>query len=234
MKNTALLKNRYPYLFKMNSLALALGSALVLTPLVSGAEKATHVILISCDGLRPDAVEFLGNQGAPNLHRLIDEGAHTHNARTDTDFTVTLPNHTAMITGRGVAGESGHNWIENGTPKLGMHLHKNKKAYLESMFDVAHDHGLRTALFASKVKFRLFDISYSEIWANPDTVDTDNGKDKIDSFVFIEETDALITQFLEAVEEDPFQLSMLHLRDTDTAGHAGGWDIREGSPYLLA
>ena len=53
--------------------------------------RPEHVILISCDGLRPDAVEFLGEKGAPYLHRLIKEGSYTHNARTDANYTVTLP-----------------------------------------------------------------------------------------------------------------------------------------------
>ena len=40
-------------------------------------EKAKHVIIISCDGLRPDAVEFLGPKWAPNFHRLINRGSYS-------------------------------------------------------------------------------------------------------------------------------------------------------------
>ena len=46
--------------------------------------KSEHVIVISCDGMRPDAIAQLGEKGLPNLHRLIKEGAYTGNARTDT------------------------------------------------------------------------------------------------------------------------------------------------------
>ena len=89
-------------------------------------QKAEYVIMISCDGLRPDAVEFLGPKWAPNFYRLINEGAHTHNARTDFDYTITLPNHTCMLTGRGVIGETGHAWTENNNPKIGQMIHRNK------------------------------------------------------------------------------------------------------------
>ena len=105
-------------------------------------QKAEYVIMISCEGRRPDAVEVLGPKWAPNFYRLINEGAHTHNARTDFDYTITLPNHTCMLTGRGVVGEKGHAWTENNTPKIGQMLHRNKKAYVASAFDVAHDNGL--------------------------------------------------------------------------------------------
>ena len=39
-------------------------------------------------------------EGTSQLVRFIKEGSYTHNARTDADFTITLPNHTSMITGR--------------------------------------------------------------------------------------------------------------------------------------
>jgi hypothetical protein len=41
-------------------------------------------------------------------------------------------------------------------------------------------------------------------------------------------------RYLEAMRAKPFQLSMLHLRDTDSAGHASGWDLTDGSPYMMA
>ena len=65
-------------------------------------------------------------------------------------------------------------------------------------------------------------------------VGEDNGKDKIDTFVFDEDIEVLMGRYLEAMGEKPFQLSMLHLRDTDTAGHASGWDLSDGSPYMKA
>ena len=196
--------------------------------------EATHAILISCDGLRPDAVEILGEEKLPNLFRLMKEGASTKNARTDKTHTVTLPNHTSMVTGRPVEGEAGHKWTSNGTPKLGQMLHRNKGSYLRSMFGVAHDHGLRTALFSSKTKFLLYDRSYDAKNGKEDEIGEDDGRDKLDEFVFEEDIEILMGRFLDAMKKDPFHLSMLHLRDTDTAGHKSGWDLTEGSPYMKA
>lgn len=195
---------------------------------------ASHVIIISCDGMRPDAIAALGPEKAPNLHRLITEGASTSNARTDADMTVTLPNHATMITGRGVKGDTGHNWTGNDIPRIGQMLHRNKKAYLHSMFCVAHDHGLRTALFASKDKFILYDHSYNERNGADDAEGEDDGKDKIDVYKFDVETRTLVNEFIATNAEKPFQLAMLHLRDPDTVGHAEGWDLTEGSAYLKA
>src|SRR5258708_1578767 len=61
----------------------------------SAAGVAQYVIQISVDGLGSSYLQSLIDQGqAPNFKRLQDEGAWTHNARTDFDFTITLPNHT--------------------------------------------------------------------------------------------------------------------------------------------
>lgn len=196
--------------------------------------RADHVIFISADGMRPDAVDVLGEAGAPNFYRLRREGSHTSNARTDVTYTITLPNHTCMITGRGVVGPKGHEWISNTDPKLGQNLHRNHKSYVRSFFDVAHDHGLSTALYASKSKFSLYDLSYDANNGEPDTTEADNGRDKIDLYVVNEDTAPLVDLLVASFSEKPADVTMLHLRNCDSAGHALTWDLTPDSPYLAA
>ena len=62
---------------------------------VRRAADITRVVVISVDGLNPDAITQLGATGTPTFHRLMSEGAWTFNARTEVEQTVTLPNHTA-------------------------------------------------------------------------------------------------------------------------------------------
>ena len=124
------------------------------------------VIGVSVDGLRPKEIQELGEEKLPNLYRFRKEGAWTDNARTDVTHTVTLPNHTSMITGRGVqdsdGGWQGHrqtiNYYSTGT------LHQNIGGiHMASIYDVVHDNGLRTGLFANKSKFNLFKASYENV-----------------------------------------------------------------------
>lgn len=208
---------------------------LLFTMFCASAElRAGHVIFISADGMRPDAVDVLGPEGAPNFHRLRKDGAYTSNARTDVTYTITLPNHTSMITCRGVVGPEGHGWISNTDPKLGETLHRNRKGYAASFFDVAHDNGLRTALYASKSKFSLYDISFDERTGAADETGADNGKDKVDVFVGNEDTEQLVGQLISSFSQNPADVTMLHLRDCDSAGHAETWNLTAGSPYLKA
>src|SRR3989338_7475933 len=130
---------------------------------ITGAEPLPtsnkHVILISIDGLRPDALSALGPRQTPNFHRLILGGASTMNARTDPDFTTTLPNHFSIITGRPVRGAAGHQYETN--EAASKNIHDIKGEFVKSVFDVAHEAGFSTAMLASKNKFAVFAVAYA-------------------------------------------------------------------------
>src|SRR5918998_4993950 len=65
--------------------------------------RVDSVLAISIDGLNPAALRRLGRTGTPHIHELMRTGASTLNARTEHELTLTLPNHTGMVTGRRVA-----------------------------------------------------------------------------------------------------------------------------------
>ncbi len=199
------------------------------------AETNPTVVHISVDGLRGDAVSILGSNNLPNLHKLIFEGSSTLNARADFDYTITLPNHSSQLTSRGVLGPNGHNWTSNVDPSPTQTLHNNPgfiDGYCASVFDQAHNYGLRTGLYASKSKFSIFEQSYNSVGGEPDTTGADNGRDKIDVYLFDSSIEGLTSQLIADMEINRFDYAFIHLRDPDSQGHSSGWDINDASPYL--
>ncbi len=204
-----------------------------------GAQAAPqYVIVISVDGLGGTYLNKLFNGTAtggpyaiPNFTRLKNEGAATLAAHIDNNNWETLPNHTSIITGRPRDGASGHGWTLNTDPTTTIHL--NKGSYVASVFDVAHDNGLRTGMYANKSKFSLFDTfgaytgggSYNAVNGAIDVTGADNGRDKIDN-TYINTTlggvvvDTFIAQQKSA---NPNRYAFLHINETDYYGHNGGW-----------
>ena len=88
---------------------------------------------------------------------------------------------------------------------------------------MAHDNGSRTGAYVSKSKFSIYDQSYDEFSGAEDITGPDNGKDKIDTFRFDEDSEVLVDDFISVMRTEPFHLSFLHLRDPDAHGHGTGW-----------
>jgi len=214
-------------------------TAALAVSLALSAPPATidHVLVISVDGLRSDCLEAPAIGLLPNFARLLN-GPHTLDARTDAQVTVTLPNHVSMITGRPVHGPYGHNSTLNGDPadiRHGGTLHLNKGAYVPSMFDVAHDHGVSTACFVSKSKFWLFQQSYGWSSGAPDTTGADNGPAKIDAFHFIEQNGALGAAAAAHLRSAGKRtLDFVHFSAPDAAGHGYDWIVKPDSKYFAA
>jgi predicted AlkP superfamily pyrophosphatase or phosphodiesterase len=202
--------------------------------LLSFSHAAEHVIHISVDGLNAAMMQELIDSGkAPNLKRFQDEGVWTLNARADYTQTSTLPNHTCMFTGRPVRQPEDmpdtvhHGFTENKFTSRTDTLHKvgNAKAgYIVSVFDVVHNAGMSTALYASKDKFEMFDVSYNE----QNGAEHKNGRDKIDVFLAADDAPpqfsrTLNDRFLADMAQKHFNYVFVHYRDCDSTGHALSW-----------
>lgn len=183
---------------------------------------ARHVVAISIDGLRADVVTRLGPGRLPNLHRLLREGAGTLEARNLVEATITLPNHTSMLTGRPIRLDLGGHGIAVNDDRGGT-VHDAAGGYVPSVFDVVHDAGLETALYATKPKFDLLDRTWDERHGAEDGTGADDGRDKITTYRLMSPSGAAAAVAGELASADPAAFTFLHLRNPDSAGHEKGW-----------
>ncbi len=112
---------------------------LVCPAVAAGADPAgqRRVLLISCDGLRPDAIDLAE---APVMQGLISTGSYQSTCLNEMP-PVTLPNHTSMVTGQSVLR---HGVFANTTlpGRVGS----------TTIFDVASAAGLGVGFFVGKGK----------------------------------------------------------------------------------
>lgn len=160
----------------------------------SANAPADRVVIISMDGMRPDAI---GRVGTPNLDALIATGARAEVAETIRRSS-TLPSHASMLSG---VTEEVHRMNFNGyRPGRG-------RIQFPSIFRVARAAGVPTRMFTGKQKLahiiRSEDVDHFVVGgvrcsrvnrvALPNLVDFDRG------------------------------LAFVHFPDTDGAGHTHGW-----------
>lgn len=164
-----------------------------------------HVVVISIDGLRPDAIAKFG---ARTLLGLMREGTFTLNAQTILP-SKTLPSHTSMITGVDV-DKHGIDW---NTDQTDAHGHVD----VPTMFGVARDQGYTTAAFFSKTKFHHLEV--------PNTLDyvrSPQGSNFLTDRWTASHTVAQVEKYLESDAEAP-NLLFVHIGEPDYAGHLYGW-----------
>ena len=175
----------------------------------SRALDGKHVIAISIDGLNPRALNRLGRARAPYLHRLIDQGAGTLNARTQLEMTVTLPNHTSMVTGRRIKASRGGHGVTWNDDTVTRTVQQAAGHPVSSVFEVVHAAGGTTAVYATKSKFWLFERSWPAA---------------VDKNVIRAEDNAGVTRALrrDLARRAP-SFAFLHLGKPDQMGHEHGW-----------
>lgn len=157
------------------------------------AFRARRVVILSIDGLRPDAITLAPMQ---HLLGLMQNGAYSLSAQT-TYPSVTLSAHASMLTGM-CPSKHGVNWND--------YLPENGYAQGTDIFDVAHAAGLRTYMYVTKKKLGQLTEPSS-----------------LDNFVFVNDRDTvLMGRLLDEFPQD-FGLLFIHFAISDGMGHSYGW-----------
>ncbi len=183
------------------------------SPIPLRAERTTgevsRVVVISVDGLNPRAITLLGKANAPTFHRLVAEGATTFNARSEVELTLTLPNHTGMVTSRRVDGaRGGHGVTWNDERPRPRTVQTAAGHQVGSVFSSLKAAGLGSAMFAAKPKFTLFNRSWPE--------DIDHTLIEADNADLVEAARLDLASTWRA-------LTFLHISLPDVVGHEHGW-----------
>jgi predicted AlkP superfamily pyrophosphatase or phosphodiesterase len=157
-----------------------------------------HVVIISIDGLRPDAIERFG---ANTLLRLAREGASAE-ARTIYP-SKTLPSHTSMLTGL-LPEEHGITWNSDRTDEHG-------EVSVVTVFEEAKRHGYTTAAFFSKSKFH-----HLQKKGTLDYTQAPDGSEKFMATRTVED----VVRYLKYRRPN---VLFVHIGEPDFAGHSLGW-----------
>jgi hypothetical protein len=162
------------------------------------APRFERVLIVSFDGLRPDAIV---EAKMSNVLSLMQTGAYTFGAQTIMP-SVTLPAHSSMLVGTCPAKHIVR-WNE--------YVPENGFAIGTDIFDLAHAAGLRTVMVVGKEKLRQVTEPAST-----------------DYFAFVDDTDKIIDPFtieqlaIQQILKD-FNLMFVHFPNGDLKGHDHGW-----------
>jgi hypothetical protein len=139
-----------------------------------------------------------------------------------------------MATGRPTEGDDGHHFTQN--RYVDTIVHEERGFYVASIFDVAHDRDVATALVSGKTKLGIISHAYDAEHGAADEIGEDDGRAKID-FVRVEtaEDGDTLAAGIEAAATLPLPaLVFLHFSEPDRVGHGDGFDPAEGTPYAEA
>jgi predicted AlkP superfamily pyrophosphatase or phosphodiesterase len=161
-------------------------------------QRKECVVIVSFDGGKPASIQ---KAQMPVLSKIVSEGAYTWKAETIFP-SLTLPSHTSMITG-----------VEPSVHRFLWNEWREEKGLITipTIFTLAKNAGMKTALFATKQKFRHFET--------PNT---------LDKFTYFDRTSQQIAAeaALYFRNENP-NLTFIHFQDADKAGHKYGWESPE-------
>lgn len=153
----------------------------------------SRVLILSIDGLRPDAIALAP---MPNLLNLMQVSAYTLAAQTIFP-SATLPAHASMLGGV-CPSKHGVDWND--------YIPENGFALGTDLFDVAHAAGLQTMMHVGKEKLRQLTEPQS-----------------LDIFTYVNDRDTIVAGRLIAEFPENFNLLFVHFPLVDGMGHVYGW-----------
>ena len=162
---------------------------------------AENAIVITIDGLRPDAIS---QANAPNLKDLIKEGAYTPVANT-VDPPKTLPSHTSLVTG--LVPNKHLTFINEWVDGFGY-------TQFDTIFTIAKKAGFSTAMFAGKNKLNFI--------AAPGSID------KLEVIEYSPSCVKKISDsFIDYAKMSMPRVSLIHFPEPDITGHKNDWMSEE-------
>ena len=163
-------------------------------------QPISRVLIVTFDGLRPDAIDAAD---MTNVKALMQSGAYTMTAQTVMPSS-TLPAHASLVTGTCPAKHVAR-WNE--------YVPQNGYALGTDIFDLSRSVGLSTVLVVGKEKLRHVSES-TDFYGFVDNTDEEKDKTTLDNI---------------AIEQIRlgFGLMLIHFPDGDVAGHEYGWLSKE-------
>ena len=162
-------------------------------PLPAPPSDIEHILVISLDGARPDAIQ---QANAPVLQHLAAEGAVDWNAQT-VELSVTLPAHSSMLTGLSVEE---HGVTYNDMPPDCPPIEAS------TFLTLASDAGFSTAMVVGKEKFCIY-----------------VQREAVDYTFAREGDRSVADRVIELLQTDPPEVIFAHFPNPDYFGHSTGW-----------
>ena len=173
----------------------------VLTNKAICENNAEFALIITIDGLRPDAIL---EADASNLKALIKKGSYTPTAKT-VDPPKTLPSHISLVTG--LAPKKHGTYINEWDPEIGY-------IKFETIFTIAKKEGFSTAVFAGKDKLNFIAV--------PKSID------KLEVIKYSPTSVEEISEsFISYVKQNMPGVTLIHFPEPDIPGHKKGWMSQE-------
>lgn len=163
-----------------------------------------HIVLVSIDGLRPDAIN---RSNAKNLFELSRSNLYYPEAQT-IQRSVTLPSHTSMLTGLDYSRHK----ITTNKPLPG-------HVPFATVFQILKKTGKTNAAFFSKKKLGFL--------FHPDSLDYIYGPGQQDTKYHQTHANELSENFSHVWPKQFFNMTFIHIREPDETGHKYGWMSNE-------